>query len=190
MAEEKLVSGVHIVPLRDFISQNYDDASQQLIRERLSEDTRDMLDRVNRSEWHPVRMVSEINRGIYLARGDHEAGYKDVVLAGAAIAQLATNTFLRLLIKLMTPEIMARKWPTVWKKFHNFGTMKTDLDAQSKNRLVMQLSDVDEYDYIGPSAVGFLTYSLNAMGMPDARVIQKGDQTVACAPAFEFEITW
>jgi hypothetical protein len=135
-------------------------------------------------------MVSEMNRGIYGASASPEEGYADVVRAGTAVADYATNTFLRLLIKLMTPEIMARKWPSVWKKSHNFGHMETTLDNGDRPRLTMRLTGVDDYDYIGPTAVGFLTYSLKAMGFPDARVTQKGDHATQTAPEYEFEVTW
>jgi len=149
-----------------------------------------MLDQVSRTNWYPYRLVAEMNRGIYLAGGGDEAGYTATVSAGAAAAKDATQTFLRLLIKLMTPEIMARKWPTVWKRSHNFGTMDTKLDPGVERRLLMRLGDVEGYDYIAPVAVGFLTYSLQAMGLPQASVLQRGDRSVPAASAVEFEVTW
>lgn len=189
MSSDRLIRGIHIIPLRDFIHKTYDEGTKQRIYESFSPDTRDILQSVKPDDWHPIRVVAEMNRGIYTARNAPEQGYEDVVAAGAAVAEYGVNTFMRLLIKLMTPEMLAKKWPTIWQKSHNFGRMEADVEGE--RRLVLTLHDVEDYDYIGATAVGFLSYSLRAMGKHDAKVVERNkDLGRRNAPSYSFEITW
>jgi len=186
---ERLVKGIHILPLHDFIKENYDEKTQAEIYARMSEPAREMLKTVKREDWMPVALVSSVADALFRATEDPKDAYQEVVRAGAAIADYATNTYVRLLIKLMTPKIMASKWPDIWKKSHNFGVMSCVLE--SDRMLRMTISGVDGYTHIGPTAVGFLTFALKAMNMPDATVVQVPDRyTDYNAERYEFRITW
>src|SRR5262249_48576051 len=150
---------------------------------------REMLRTIKREDWMPMALVGNVADALFRATPDPEKAYQDIVNSGAAIADYATNTYVRLLIKLMTPKIMASKWPDIWKKSHNFGVMKCRLE--SDRLLRMTLDEVGNYTHIGPTAVGFLTFALKAMNMPDARVIQVGDRFAnPNADGYEFRITW
>ena len=186
---ERLVKGIHILPLHDFIKESYDEQTQAGIYERISEPAREMLKTVKREDWMPLALVANVADALFKASKDPQEGYQEVVKSGAAIADYATNTYVRLLIKLMTPKIMASKWPDIWKKSHNFGVMQCHLE--SDRMLRMTLSDVAGYTHIGPTAVGFLTFALKAMNMPDATVMQVMDRyTDHNAGRYEFRITW
>ena len=186
---ERLVKGIHVIPLHDFIKENYDEETRNGIYERMGEPAREMLRTIKREDWVPVALVSKVDDALFLASKDPEQGYQDIVRAGAAIADYATNTYVRLLIKLMTPKIMASKWPDIWKKSHNFGLMQCHLE--NDRMLRMTLSGVEDYTHIGPIAVGFLTFALKAMNMPDATVVQVQDRYVEHnVERYEFRITW
>lgn len=186
---DRLVKGIHVIPLHDFIKENYDEDTRNGIYERMSEPAREMLRTIKREDWMPVELVGNVADALFRANDDAEQGYQDIVKAGAAIADYATNTYVRLLIKLMTPKIMASKWPDIWKKSHNFGLMQCQLE--SDRMLRMTLAEVGNYTHIGPTAAGFLTYALKAMNMPDANVVQVRDRYVDFnADHYEFRITW
>ncbi len=185
---ERLVKGIHILPLQDFINETYDDDTRSAIYKRMAPETREMLKTVSRDEWKPVSFVADINHAVYESQSDPDTGYQQIINAGAAIADYAAGTYVRLLIKLMTPKIMASKWPDIWKKSHNFGDMRCRLEAD--RLLKMTLADVDGYTHIGPTAIGFLTFSLNAMGLPDARVKQLNRSESPNSSRYEFEIVW
>jgi hypothetical protein len=186
---ERLVKGIHVVPLHDFIKQDYDEETRGHIYERMGEPAREMLRKLKREDWVPVALVSSVADALFMANPDPEKGYQDIVKSGAAIADYATNTYVRLVIKLMTPKIMASKWPDIWKKSHNFGLMQCDLEGDRLLR--MTLDGVGGYTHIGPTVVGFLTFALRAMNMPDATVVQVRDRYVEHnADRYEFRITW
>lgn len=185
---ERLIKGIHILPLHDFVNEHYDDETRTAIYGKMRPETRDMLKTVKRDEWKPVSMVSDINQAIYSSCKDPETGYRDIISSGNAIADYAAGTYVRLLIKLMTPKIMASKWPDIWKKSHNFGVMKCKLEADRLLR--MTLDEVGDYTHIGPCAVGFLTFSLNAMGLPEAKVVQLNRDASPNSVRYEFQLTW
>ena len=185
---ERLIKGIHILPLHDFVNEHYDDDTRSAIYARMRQETRDMLAAVKRDEWRPMAHVADINAAIYASSKDPTTGYNDIIGTGKAIADYAAGTYVRLLIKLMSPKIMASKWPDIWKKSHNFGDMKCKLEADRSLR--MTLDDVRDYTHIGPCFVGFLTFSLNAMGLPDAKVVQLNSDASPNSARYEFQLTW
>jgi uncharacterized protein (TIGR02265 family) len=185
---ERLIKGVHILPLHDFIAELRDEERRGRIYDRMRQETRDMLKDVQRDEWKPMPLVADINDAIYTSRDEPAEGYADMVAAGKVIADYAAGTYVRLLIKLMTPKILASKWPDIWRKSHNFGEMTCRLE--SDHLLRMTLDDVRDYSHVGPCTVGFLTFSLNAMGLPDANVEQLDRQASSSSARYEFQITW
>src|SRR5262245_50200065 len=125
---ERLVKGVHILPLHDFIAELGDEERTAGIYDRMRPQTREMLRAVQRDEWKPMALVADINDAIFASRAAPEQGYDEVVAAGKVIADYAAGTYVRLLIKLMTPKILASKWPDIWRKTHNFGEMTCRLE--------------------------------------------------------------
>jgi uncharacterized protein (TIGR02265 family) len=185
---ERLVKGLHILPLHDFIAELHGEERRGLIYDRMRHDTREMLKIVQRDEWRPMALVADINDAIYVSRNEPAEGYADMVAAGKVIADYAAGTYVRLLIKLMTPKILASKWPDIWRKSHNFGEMKCQLETD--HLLRMTLEDVRDYTHVAPSIVGFLTFSLNAMGLPDAQVVQLDRDASPNSTRYEFQVTW
>jgi hypothetical protein len=185
---ERLVKGVHILPFCDFIHERYDDKRQRLIYDTIRPETLQMTKTIKRDEWRPAELVADLNAAIYSTSPSQQAGYDDIVAAGAASADYAAGTYVRLLIKLMTPKIMASKWPDIWKKSHNFGVMKPRLEGD--RMLKLALTDVAGYTHIAPCAVGFLSFSLHAMGLPEAKVVQFDRDASPNSDHYEFEITW
>jgi len=185
---ERLIKGVHILPLHDFIAELDDDERKAGIYDRMRQETREMLKSVQREQWRPMQLVADINDAIYTSCNEPAEGYADMVAAGKVIADYAAGTYVRLLIKLMTPKILASKWPAIWSKSHNFGEMKCKLETDRLLR--MTLDDVRDYTHVGPSTVGFLTFSLNAMGLPDAKVVQLEREASPNSTRYEFQVTW
>jgi uncharacterized protein (TIGR02265 family) len=185
---ERLIKGVHILPLHDFIAELPDEERRARIYDRMQQDTREMLRTVQRDEWRPMALVADMNEAIYTSRDEPAHGYEDMVAAGKAIADYAAGTYVRLLIKLMTPKILASKWPAIWRKSHSFGEMTCVLE--SDRLLRMTLADVRDYTHVAPFVVGFLTFSLNAMGLADADVAHIERDASPNSSRYEFQITW
>ena len=191
MPQNKLIRGTHIVPLLQHVQSTYDAETKQTIYGSLTDTTRTALGQLDSDVWYPASIVAEVNRCIFNAHGDPSKGYAAVRETGAAIAEYGVNTFMRLLIKLMTPEMLAKKWPTIWGKSHNFGHMKTEMDSTRDRWMSLTLSEVEDYSHIGPCVVGFISFSLKAMGRSQASVVEPNlDWTRETAASYSFEVTW
>jgi len=191
MSKPYQIRGSHIVPLRDFLVARYDEPTRERILVRLSDDTRSALEDPRPDAWYPAQVASEVNRAIFAINDSPERAYEEVKSDGEAIAEYGVNTFMRLLIKLMTPEMLAKKWPTIWARGHNFGRLETDLSHVPERKLSMTISDVSIYSHLGPTAVGFLSFTLHAMGRREAKVVERElDYARRDASSYTYDVTW
>src|SRR6185437_12990711 len=87
----------------------------------------------------------------------------------------AMNTFLRILMKMMTPALYCKKTPEIWARDHRGnGTYEVDLSKADQNHIEMKYVGGEGFDHIGIAFVGFMTYSFPAMGKKDFTISQTG----------------
>ena len=96
---------------------------------------------------------------------DERAVYDDLVRCGAAMGGFATGTFLKLLLKVLTPRLFARKFPDLWARDHQRG--RIEIVSVEDNSMVMRFKDMEGYDHFAPVAAGFGGVSLRGMGVKD-----------------------
>ncbi len=131
-------------------------------------------------------------RGIASVKNDDEGSYNDLVASGRFVATEATNTFLKLFMKVLTPTLFAKKVPDIWERDHKgSGRFETDVTKADEGRIGMKLVGADGSDHIGIAAIGFITYGLNNMGKRDIKVKQTGWSLATPSPhEVSYEITW
>ncbi|HVU05988.1 MAG TPA: hypothetical protein VHE30_29765 [Polyangiaceae bacterium] len=102
-----------------------------------------------------------------LAGGDDEKAKDLLIACGKAAAHEASNTFLRLLMKVLTPTLFAKKLPDIWARDCTGATVTVEVHEEKiRNRL----SGVGGFDHIAPVAVGYVLFALEAMGKKITRV--------------------
>lgn len=80
--------------------------------ERLPNATREVCNSAKSAEWYPVTHMSDICEAVAsLGNGSDERAKDELIKCGRHIAREATNTFLRLLMRMLTPERFAGKLP-------------------------------------------------------------------------------
>src|SRR6185312_16611206 len=85
-------------------------ADSKRIVSALTAPTREAMDNAKDAGWYPVAMLSEtLNAVASLAKGNDEKGRELLVNCGASMAREATNTFLRILMRMLTPNLFAKK---------------------------------------------------------------------------------
>jgi hypothetical protein len=134
----------------------------QQILDSLSPETRQTLATAKEASWCPSKHIAEVNRAIAsLSNGDESSAQKDLIECGKFAALEASNTFLRLLMKLLTPTLFAKKLPDLWSRDCTAGKIVVEVsDAKIRNRL----SGVAGFDHLGPVAAGYVAFALGAMG--------------------------
>jgi hypothetical protein len=127
--------------------------------------------RLNQTEIKPTGWVArealvKIYRAIVAVHGDEERGaYDDLVRCGTVMGGFATNTFLKLLLKMMTPRLFARKFPDLWARDHKRG--RIEIISIDEHSMVMLFKDMEGYDHFAPVAVGWGGSTLNGIGVKD-----------------------
>jgi hypothetical protein len=160
-----MTRGYMIISCATHIRRAYDAENQRLIFARLPDETRTLLDHVNKVEWYPRKHA----KGLFTAVARHHMetdGQAREALRGVgrSIAEMATSTFLKLLMKLMTPALFAKKVPDFWSRDHRGGTMSVDASAIDKRKVVVFHREIEGYDYVAGTAPGFLGFALESIG--------------------------
>ncbi len=187
-----MMRGYTMIGCKAFIDEQYDEATRARLYDSLSPEVRSSLPTYKRVEWYPRDHVIEMLRGIARVHGaDQQAAFRDIVACGQFVAKDAATTFLRLLMKILTPVLFAKKIPDIWERDSKGGKMVADASHADDRRLLIQLTDVEGFDHIGPLAVGWITFAMTAMGKKGAE--GKVTEWSLATPGprdLHIEITW
>lgn len=155
-------------------------------------DVKSTLDGLKAAEWYPRKYSVDILRAIAAHHGSNErATYDAMGHCGTFIAEEATNTFLKLLMKVLTPGLFAKKIPEFWKRDHTGGHFEVNTEGAKTGSLELELCDVEGFDHIGAVAIGWMTYGFTAMGKRDVVVTQKGWSLATPGPAnIRYHVRW
>jgi len=128
----------------------------------LSQETKQALATAKEASWCSSKSVAEVYRAIAsLSNGDESTAQKNLIECGKHAALEASNTFLRLLMKLLTPTLFAKKLPDLWSRDCTVGKIVVEVhDHKIRNRLL----GVAGFDHLGPVAAGYVAFALEAMG--------------------------
>jgi hypothetical protein len=128
--------------------------------------------------------------GIVAAAGKtEEESYDLLVKCGKAISDYALTTYMRLLLKVLTPRMFARKFPDFWARDHQGGAIV--VDTVEDHRLIILFKGVDDLDHIGAIAVGFIGTTFEAIGVPGLQVLRPNWSLAEASPeTVRLELRW
>lgn len=176
-----------------FLESGYFPAEvQRKIMEELPPEVKAALPQVQPAEWYPRTHLIPMLKGIVSVKNDDAGSYQDLVAYGSFVAAEATNTFLKLLMKILTPTLFAKKVPEFWQRDHQgSGRFEVDVQRADEGRIGMRLVGADGFDHICVAAIGFISFGLKSMGKRDVRVVQKGWSIATPSPhECSYEATW
>ena len=160
-----MTRGYSMMSTLRFIEETYDRERQERIFAQLSPEVRDALRTHKGIEFYPARHFSELLRGIAKeAGGDDTKMQAELVRTGQFIAGVAASTFLKLLMKVLTPTLFAKKIPSLWERDNQGGYFEADVSKADEGIILFNLKDIEGYDYVGPVALGWITFAMDAMG--------------------------
>jgi hypothetical protein len=188
-----MLRGYTIKQTYGFLESGYyaPDVQRRLV-EGLPGDLKAFLPTIKPAEWYPREHMTVLLRAVAAVKNDDAGSYTDLVAAGSHVASEAMNTFLRILMKMMTPSLYCKKTPELWARDHRgSGTFDIDLSNADKNTIVMKYLGGEGFDHIGAAAIGFMTFGFNAMGKKDFQVTQKGWSLATPSPSeVVYHLTW
>jgi len=124
------------------------------------------------------------------ARGASSDSFQDLVACGEFVERRATNQFTDLLMKILTPELFARKLPLFWQRDHGRAG-NCVLDACSANGMRFHLEQVQDFFHIAPVWLGWVQATLAGLQVQSLKAQQTGWTRTTPSPArIDVEVSW
>jgi hypothetical protein len=98
------------------------------------------LDELRKDDWYPVGRLVELLTAIDQQHADPEAGLAAIKTCGRYIAEEGASTYLKLVMKVITPRLFVRQFPTLWKRYHDFGELSVDTSKVDANTAVLTMT--------------------------------------------------
>lgn len=187
-----MIRGYSVKQQLNFLETQYEPAVSNRLLDTIPADIRTALRDLKAAEWYPREYSVGVLRAIASNHGQNEKGvYEDLARCGTFIATEATNTFLKLLMKILTPTLFAKKIPEFWKRDQTSGHFEVDTSGAKDGTLKLELCDVEGFDHIGVIGIGWISYGLTAMGKTNVVVNQKGWALANPGPKnIEYNVRW
>ena len=188
-----VIRGYVLTQSLTFIESGYFDAQQSSqIMKALPAEVLRALPEIQPQQWYPRDLQIAMHRAIASVRNTEADIYNDFVAYGGWVCREATNTFLRLFLRLLTPTLFAKKIPNFWQRDHRgSGHFEVDLQRADQGVVQLRLLGAGGFDHIAIPGIGFITHVLKAMGKADVRMTQQGWSLATPAPnEVSYEITW
>jgi len=189
---EPMIRGYSVQQQLLFLETQYEPEISAKLIDQIPADVRTGLKDLKPADWYPRRYSVSVLRAIASRHGDDEkAVHDDLVRCGTYIVTEATNTFLKLLMKILTPTLFAKKIPEFWQRDQKGGHFEVDTSGAKDGRLVLKLCEVEGFDHIGVIGIGWISYGLRAMGKEDVTVTQSGWSLATPGPSnVSYDVRW
>lgn len=145
------------------------------------------LPELKKNDWYPLSHVVDQCAAIEAEATDPDSAYDELKRCGQFIANDAASTFLKLLIKVLTPKLFARQFPEIWKRYHDFGELTADLAEIDNNKVIFYMPG---YTYLAPLASGWIEYVFNAFGKSDVEVTTNNPPGTPVPETVRFDVAW
>ncbi len=139
--------------------------------------------------WGPAGVLSEVLTTIAAqGKGDEDRTRTILVNCGSFMAREATNTFLRLLMRMLTPTMFAKKLPDLWRRDCTHGTLIVDVNEQ---RFTCRVLETEGFIHAVCTIAGFITFTLQTMGKSIDKTTITGWSMQTPSPKEGYiELTW
>jgi hypothetical protein len=186
---EPQARGTIILGASHYIQKKFDAEQRARIYAQCAPELRS-LEKFDKKGWYPIPLANDLWRGIANVRGNPEASYDDVVQCGRFYGIEATGTFMRLMVKFLTPKVFARKFPDIWTRYFDFGKVEADVSHVEEKRVVFHITGVDGLQYFSQITVGWFSHGFEAMGLKNLKVTESIPITQPSSARHQFDLTW
>lgn len=190
---EPTARGYIITRTLEFINGGYYSPSlAQGILDSVPSEVRAHYENLAPAAWYPRKFLEPLMRGVAAAKSDEIESAKDLAACGRVLATEATNSFLKILMKMMSPSLFMKKVPDFYQRDHcNSGRFEVDLSAVRDGKIKVQLLGAEGFDHIGATAVGFFQFGLESISGPNSVDVKMSGWSLASPspPVVGFDIT-
>ena len=142
------------------------------------------------NELFPMDRSNELVRAIASTFDDEAECYAAFIECGELIADDAINSYLRLLIQNLKPELFARTYGHFFRRAHTFGNVEAS--CFTPQSFTLEMSDVAGYLYVAPLSIGFMKHTLTAMGCRNVRLeeMRSPPPKLQDVASYRIEVSW
>jgi hypothetical protein len=121
-------------------------------------------------DWRPREELTSLWAAIAKAvePSTEAAVYDALVRCGEMVGGYATNTFFRLLLKVLTPRMFASRFSEFYKRDHQVG--EGIVEEIGSKHVVLLARDIKGYDHFGPTTVGWALVPFRGMGLQNVKM--------------------
>lgn len=169
-----------------FIEKYCTPEQQAKIRAQLSPDLKAALPTIKYGEWYPLHFATDQVRGVFSLYESFDEAEAALDRFGKYIGEQASSTFLRLLMKMLTLNMLVKKWPMFWERYHNFGRMTAAIEGPQ--HLVFHIEP--GYDYMYRLGPGWIKVACEGLGMKNIQIktnVPYGDIRI---DVIRVDVTW
>lgn len=170
MADDRKIKSYGLFGTMQFIEQTCSPEVQRQIKSKLPQETLDFIARGTKQVWAPPLYSCHIWEQMVAVAPSEKDAVDSLVRCGLHMGEYATNTYLRLLLKVVNVKILASKFPAIWRKDASFGDLSADATDAKQGRLVLHFDNLQNYPFFGPICQGWFTFSWNAMGLKNVNL--------------------
>jgi hypothetical protein len=190
-ASDFQVRGYTIQAAMAYLKEIQGEAEAARIVGALSPETRAAIAKAEAAAaaWGPVGPLSDLLNAIAATgKGDEDKARSLMVGCGTFMAREATNTFLRLLMRMLTPTLFAKKLPDLWRRDCTHGTLSVDVGEQ---KFQCRVSGAQGFAHAPCTIAGFITFTLQTMGKSIDKTAINGWSLATPSPSEAvIEMTW
>jgi hypothetical protein len=188
--EERKIKSYGFNATVEYIDKNYDEAARKRIMGALSPAGQSFLPTAKKAQFAAPSYSAELWTAI--AQEHPSDTFDQLVKLGRYQGAYATNTYLKLLMKMLTVKMFAKKFPDIWSRDANFGKFVVgDLAEIDKGQLKLGFQELGSFPYFGPITEGWFAYSFEVMGLKNVKVALQDWSTQNPDPGhLMYHVTW
>jgi hypothetical protein len=139
------------------------------IESALSDEARRAMHETSAEVWYPISVWKESLDRIVACSSDPASARVAVRSVGRNICEGTVNSFLRVLMRIMTPALFAKKSGSmIGKDFRGFTggapDYSYDLSKESSGELTMTIKNAGQHPYLGGTGQGFVEFAFHYIG--------------------------
>jgi hypothetical protein len=172
-----------------FLRQTLGEQQGNRVIEGFSPKAREVIATAKAADWSPVTVFSEITQALAVAGGNDEKAQQLLIACGAHMAREATNTFFRLVLKMLTVPLFVKRLPEFWKRDCSGGRLV--LKEVTDQVVTFETYDMDGFKHAVCTAAGFVSFAVGTMGKTVEKItIRNWSVDKPSADGATFELTW
>ena len=183
------VRGYMYITSVDYLRQTLGDTEARKVIGSFSPQARELLETLKSADWCPASVFSEVTQALASAGGGGDKSKDLLVKCGTHMSMEATNTFLKLFMKMMSPQLLVKKIPDLWKRDCTGG--KLVVEELTEHSVRFSTSGMQGFRHAVCTAAGFVAFGVGAIGKKVDKVTIRGwSLDKPSEDGATFELTW